>query len=244
MVALQRAVQICKSPNILSIDLPPEDEYRIRNLVSRASYRPTTRRFSLKLDRDVECESTLEREASRLLDACPSVFFFGEQALRIHYQCDHGRSFHIPDFAVLTREGKELVEVKFAKDVNREVLQRTELLRTHLLPLGFRYRLVTEAEIRIGSALSNAASLLQRGRVLPSDIWLHMLGNAVRTRTRIPLASFGWNTPGNTEAAWIARAILDGHVEIDLKSPITCNSAVFPPSTFEQENNIWPMVAL
>lgn len=223
----------------ISIRLPVAGEVRVRHLVHRGAPRPVTKVPSVTLGRIVQCESVLEADLASILDACPGVTAFAEQAAELRYWHDGNLKWHVPDFVVRTGDGVEFVEVKFARDLNREIRNRTQLLQELLRPYRINYRLVTQSMIRAGCALANAEMLLIRGRAVPSELWVIQTCDAVRRRGAIPLSEFSWSMSGSVEAAGVARLIIDGHLHVDMSRQITASTLVYRAKNLNQENRLW-----
>lgn len=199
----------------LRIELPRPGVMRMRNLVHRGAQRPVMKVPSLKLGRVVQCESLLEADAALLLDASSGVTSYAEQPIRIHYWYDGAWRSHIPDFALLWGDQLILVELKFSRDVDEEVVSRTHLMVAMLARLGVGYRLLTEADIRQGPMIQNSRRLLRRARheVSEAEV-LHVL-ERLRRVGHLTLNDFGWGEPDRRDAIGIARLILTGHVAIE-----------------------------
>lgn len=228
----------------LGIRLPGEADLRMRNLIHRGAPRPTSRLRSLTMDRSIQCESILEVETAKLLDACPRVTAFAEQPLELRLPGRDGECRHIPDFVVLVDGRLELVEVKHKRDVSREVLERTVTLQRMAPTLGFEYRLVTESLTRAGHRLENANRLLRRAVVEPTDQWrLRVVEQIRRAGGLLPLGYFGWENSGTQEAGWIARMLIQGQLYVDLTSPLTTDSAVSINQPNIEENRLWPVAS-
>lgn len=228
----------------LRVECPPDGALRMRRLVHRGAPRPTSRMYSLTLDRHVECESQLEVDGAQLLDACPRVLSFAEQPVKLHFTLAGRTTWHIPDVAVKTAKALEFIEFKYARDVDRAVLERTTRLQSLLSPLGVGYRLLTEFELHAGVALDNAHRLLRRGRERAPMHWALQVGELLRSECSVPLEYFGWSNLGSAEAGWIARLILEGGIHIDLRRPLRGNNPVYAATSIpNQENRLWPSAA-
>jgi hypothetical protein len=220
--------------------LPPEGQVRFRNLVHRSAPRPTSRVPSITLGRPVECESALEVTGAQLLDACPSVIEFGEQPFEILLPGRDGSwTRHIPDFVVALRDGLEVIELKFRRDITPEVLARTVILQRLLAPLGITYRLLTELSLD-GTRLDNAQALLRRARHASEGIDALLAYNEVLSHRSLPLGHFGWYTDGSRDAATIARLIMRGAVHVDLSAPLSSDSRVCVRASHTKEDCLWP----
>lgn len=219
--AILQLQQGAPSTQALRLDLPPPGEVRIRNLVHRGAPRPVFKTTSVKLGRVVQCESALEHEVALLLDVSPAVQAFAEQPVRIHYQVEGEWRSHIPDFVLLVSDRLTFVEIKFEKDVDVEVSERTRLLEGKLGGLGASYGLLTEHHLRQGNHIQNALRVLRRARHAISEVQLLATLEKLRSVGRIPLAAFGWSVADSLEAVGIAQLIMSGHASIDTEGPVS-----------------------
>lgn len=227
----------------VAVTLPIPGQIRVRRIVHRGAQRPVTKVPSITLGRIVHCESVLEAELASILDACPAVVRFAEQAAVLHYLHNGSPKWHIPDFVVETDHAREFIEVKFSYDVNEDVLDRTTLLAELLRPYRIGYRLITEVEIRAGWALVNARKLLVRGRAAPTPEWALLAGETIRRNGVLPLSHFGWALAGSVEGAGIARQIIDGYLHVDMSREITSTTLVRRGPTTNLESQLWQPAA-
>jgi len=219
----------------LQVELPPGDALRMRNLVHRGTQRPVFKVPSLRLDRPVQCESILEYEATVLLDVAPGVSSFAEQPARIHYVLDGERRTHVPDFAVLVGSRHAFLEIKFEKDVDEEVRERTTLLQHGLVRHGWEYHLLTEAVLRRGVHLANAQGILRRARHAASEVDTLRVLERLRRASRHVLGDFGWNMHGNVEALSVAQLITTGLAAIDWSRPLSETSSIWATNEANNE---------
>lgn len=225
--ALAQAQRGANATEGLRMDLPPPGEIRMRNLVHRGAPRPVFKTTSVKLHRVVQCESALEHEAALLLDVSPTVRSFAEQPVRIRYLADGEWRSHIPDFAVLFANQITFVEIKFEKDVDAEVRDRTRLMEERLDASGAGYCLVTERHLRQGNHVQNALRVLRRARHAISEGQLLATLEKLRSTERLPLAAFGWSVADSQDAVGIAQLIMSGHAAIDSQGSLSDRSCVW-----------------
>lgn len=226
----------------LSAKPPEEGHVRVRRLIHRGAPRPVSKFLSVTLGRSVHCESSLEIDAALILDACPSVSTFGEQAVTLHYFEGNVWRWHVPDFVVVADGVREFIEIKFQRDIDDEVLERTQLLTRLLGQFGYGYRLLSEKTLRTGVALKNARSLLVRGREEVPPLWALCTHEKVRKEGPLTLGSLGWNIPGKPEGSWIARLIISGALSADLSVALSSDSTVGIPSS-SKESQLWQLEA-
>ncbi|MBO9873519.1 hypothetical protein J7370_08925 [Xanthomonas sp. D-93] len=203
---------------------PAEDQVRVRNLVSRGAMRPIYHFTSWKLGRSVQLESGLEAQVAQQLDACPTVSAYAEQPVVMEFSTPEGVwSRHVPDFAMLQRGVPIFLEVKFTRDVDEHVLQRTQLLKGLLAPLGIDYRLVTEEDLPEPVRLENSWSLLSRGRARIPEVQALLIHE--QARANMTLGMLGWGRP--TIARQLARLILEGRLSVDMSQRLGPDTLAF-----------------
>lgn len=209
-------------------ELPRPGQLRVRQLVNRGAPRPVSKFHSLKLRRVVHCESSLEVDVAKLLDACPGMTF-AEQPLVLHYFMDGLLRRHIPDFMFQARACRGFIEVKFESDIDDEVRKRTSRLIELLAPYGWRYRVLTESTVRSGHLLSNVQALLRRGRQRPPEYWSLATFDRIGRNGPVPLGAFGWAQAGQMETAWISHELLVGNLYADLTVKLNADTHVHIP---------------
>jgi len=199
------------------IEFATEKKPRKRKVISRSKSHPTWKYPSWKKGRMIHCESELERDACRRLDVDLSVFTYGEQGVCITYKLNNEIHRHYPDFFVETSMGKIFKEVKYEDDANLpEISERTEYL-SKVLPIdGYRYEVITEAEIRKQPRMDNAVYLLRRGRQ-PVDVLAH---EALRQYSKIK-GDLCWGNLTKDKSCpinlfQVCRLILEGYLMISL----------------------------
>ncbi|WP_163839456.1 hypothetical protein [Pseudoxanthomonas sacheonensis] len=187
--------------------------------------RPIYRFISLKLGRAVHVESGLEHQVAMLLDACPTVDWFAEQPVMMEFDTPQGLARHIPDFAVAHRGRPWFLELKFARDLDAVLIERTQHLTELLSAVGVGYRLITERDLPGPTRLSNAWSLLQRGRGVSSEHQSLLAYHQVSSTPGISLGELGWSMPAN--AIGLARDLMQGRLHTDLALPLSSESRIW-----------------
>jgi hypothetical protein len=126
---------------------------------------------SFRLNRTIWFESLLERDFLYLLEYDHlDVEYFESQPCRIHYRREGRKRRYTPDFLVVRKGGRQIVEVKpeekALEERNREIFR---IAAAACARQGYEFRVVTDAEIRIEPRLENVKILLryQRTEVLP-----------------------------------------------------------------------------
>ena len=200
--------------------LPPQcGKTRIRKIISRAACRPTFKYYSKKLRREVHTESHLESDLVDLLEACGGIAAYGEQSHAIYYRQDNKISRHIPDFRIETKDKVAFVEVKYLKDIDERVLDRTKFMKSHLKSLGIDYYLVSENNIHKNDYLGNAKFLLKKRlsqelTMASKNEFCKFIGNSEFTLIWADFIKNGFETD-------LAEFILNGVLEIDFSIKIT-----------------------
>ena len=233
-VALPRWQAPDPSNSLITWRWPAQGQVRMRNLVSRAAMRPIYRFTSWKIGRSVQLESALEEQVALQLDACPTISAYAEQPALLEFITSKDEwARHVPDFAVLHRGSPGFLEVKFARDVDENVQQRTQNLIRLLAPFGINYRLVTEVDLPGPARLNNAWSLLSRGRTAITAA--QALLTYQQARAGMTLGDLGWNQ--TTGARQLARQILEGRLSVDMSQRLSADTIAF--TTQQQEGWLW-----
>jgi hypothetical protein len=213
----------------LTIQFPPEGTLRHRRIISRAAPRPTTKYLSIRLERWVHCESSLECDAVELLDACAAVETFAEQAVMLTYTVADEVRTHYPDVWVKTAQRRAIVEVKFLSTITDDDLQRARMLKPLLAEQGYEYLLVDETHIHRHAYLDNAKFLLRRGRVKPSEMErvtiLHLVMSQGMTLGDIV------NTLYMAHVAWM---VLMGFLIMPMRDAFTGETPITIPGAHEE----------
>ena len=222
----------------LSIEFAPAGQWRIRKIISRAAPRPTTKYFSLRLDRYVHCESALEADVAELLDASPAVETYAEQAMLLTYTMDGEIQRHYPDFFVRTATRRIVLEVKFRKTITADDVRRAEHLTPLLAALGFEYFLIDESHTQQDAYLENARFLIRRGRVAPSEMARAHIMHYIRTH--------GMTLQDAANRAWLGYVswmALKGDLKISMAEPFAYATPIQLPESTE-EGTLWALALL
>lgn len=125
---------------------------------------------SKKLNRMVEWESILERDAIYLFEHSPGVVSYQEQPSLVYYEIDGEMRKYFPDFELVLANG-ELVHV----EVKPEAMLSSEKLSKKLTAIAqtyaarkFTFRVLTDTEIRREPRLHNL-KLLSRFKAHTTD---------------------------------------------------------------------------
>lgn len=117
---------------------------------------------SRKNGRAVIYESLLERDFMFLAEADSDVISYQEQPIRIHYELDNVIRFYTPDFLVVRRFKKQIVEVKPERKAKAPEFERMARCVSPIFrKMGYEYIVMTERQIRWEPRLSNI-KLLQK----------------------------------------------------------------------------------
>lgn len=207
----------------ISIEFPTKGKLRARRVISRSNHRCTGKYPGLKAGRMMHYESFHERNAMKLLDACPVVNRFHEQPCIIRYGRPGRMQLHYPDLLVfINHHGKEFWEIKEAAEAaDPEVASRSKLL-SHLLPRhGYQYRLVTAESLKLGPRLSNAHLLLKLGRKRVTPIQRERIRQLFQQYESLPWAALVLDEHGHDLRPQICRLILEGVLTFDIDHPLT-----------------------
>lgn len=120
---------------------------------------------SIKLQRNVLFESTIECDYCYELDFSLDVLKYEEQPFTIDYQVDGKKRRYTPDFSVIESNKIIVVECKPAALItNEENQRRFEVGREWCNERGYEYRIVTDENLRNGSRLENIKTIWRFGR--------------------------------------------------------------------------------
>ncbi len=105
---------------------------------------------SKKLNRHVQFESLLERDAIELFERADEVLSFREQPMIIYYYIDGVQKKYYPDFELILDSGQIVhIEVKpKIKLRDRETALKYQAINQHYLSRDEHFSVLTEVEIR------------------------------------------------------------------------------------------------
>ena len=210
----------------LTVEYPPAGELRVRNLIHRGAQRPVFKVPSVSLRRNVQCESLLEVDLALLLDIDPSVTSYGEQPATLRFSLHGEEAWHVPDFLAIRNSQTIFIEVKFEKDVNTVIDQRTQVLKEHLIRAGHSYLLLTEKQIRRPNAISNARQVLRRACHSITDIALLTSFERLRKQGMTTLGAWSWNHSGSDDAIAMAHLVMRGYARTDMNHQLDRSTIV------------------
>lgn len=118
---------------------------------------------SVKENRMVEFESSLERDFIQIIEFDSKVFFYCEQPIKIYYKQDEISHYYTPDFYIEYFNGeKEIIEIKYEEDlrINKLIYDYKFRMADEFCELnGISFKILTEKDIR-NFTLFNARFLL------------------------------------------------------------------------------------
>ena len=128
-----------------------------RKVVTRSGRRIRGFFPSVKMNRMVEWESLLERDAILLMEFSPGVKSYREQPALIQYQDGDRLRRYFPDFEVVGSGGLLIhLEVKPEKQLERpEVAAKLRAVAAHYASRQLNYRILTDVRIRAEPLHSN-----------------------------------------------------------------------------------------
>lgn len=127
-----------------------------RRITNKGSKKIIGKFPSLLMGVIVMWESKLERDFIYLLEFDPDVVSYREQPMRIIYALNGKQRRYTPDFLVLRKEKKQLIEVKpKAKVLKGNNQQRFRIIAEICSARGYEFKLATECEIRVQPRLYN-----------------------------------------------------------------------------------------
>lgn len=175
---------------------------------------------SLKMDRMVGVESTLERDQALLLDFDPSVKAFVEQPEEIDYRDGLKWRSYTPDFLTVRADGRTYFEVKpEAKAVKPKYVRKFLLVRSVLEARGDRFRVVTEMTIRRQPRLQTLERIHYFARLNISDAEATDILKTVRRQCDAPLHELVAFLSSRDAMQVICRLVVLGGLRVDLSRP-------------------------
>lgn len=184
-------------------------------------------------------ESTLERDFLRLLEFSPDVAAFEVQPLTLNWRDDAGtKRSYTPDTWVSFHDaaGQKpwLCEVKYRSDLKEQWSELHPKFRQairYARQKGWRFRLMTEVEIR-GPLLEAAKFLLTfRSRTVPADQAVHILALVERLKDTTPSDLLRHITPDpNIQAEWLPtiwHLVARFQIGADLQSSLSMSSRLW-----------------
>lgn len=194
------------------------DGKRMRKVVRRSNYRMTGKYPSIKMNRMMQWESTHERNAFEILEACAIVTSYREQPAEIRYLDELNKErLHYPDILVEMRSGSRgFLEIKPERDAyDPEVLRRTALLSKELHAQGYFYYLVTSHQIESEFYLANAQRLAHLSRRTKETPPQEMIRLAFVGSTSLTFKALVEHIDHPHARSWICTLILAGKLEFD-----------------------------
>lgn len=184
-------------------------------------------------------ESTLERDFLRLLEFSPDVASFEAQPLTLNWRDEAGaKRSYTPDTWVAFHDTSGLkpwlCEVKYRSDLKEQWSELRPKFRQairYARQRGWRFRLMTEVEIR-GPALEAAKFLLTfRRRTIPADQATHVLAlvDTLKDTTPGDLLRHIASDP-NIQAEWLPaiwHLVAQFQIGADLQSPLSMSSRLW-----------------
>lgn len=197
---------------------------------------------SKKSWRLVAFESALERDFLTLLEFDQTVRTFEEQPLRLSYRAATGRNTTgVPDFLVHYHQEAgtptHLCDVTYRKKIFenwQDMKPRLRAARAHAHEHGWRYRILTEIEIRT-PLLENARSLLPYRRLAPNERNQVLLLSALLeldspATPSLLLGRVSSNAATQAELILTLRILLaNGLIEANFDHPLSMNSPICLP---------------
>ena len=187
-------------------------------------------------------ESSLERDFFEMMVADPTVAKVEEQPVRISYTTEEGhRRRYTPDALVTFRPDivtgavaiPLLCEVKYRDEYRRKFSQlkeRFKVARSYARAQGWRFRVVTDREIRTGrfanqrflSGFSNRTPNAEQAQILLAE--LHAMGNATPALLLAARSPDPWAQAELLPMLWWL--IAHGKILVDLSQPLSMSSKI------------------
>jgi len=200
----------------------------VREFTNKGSKKVIGKFASHKLQTTVWWESQIERDYIYLLEIDREVSFYQEQPFHIAYQIEGQDHSYTPDFYVERGQRQQVIEVKPAREVDKEENARLfRIIRAICARQNREFAVVTETMIRVQPRLSNIKLLYRYAKVPlePHDVICCQEFLALNSKARLSDVSrhlTSRNIAGQVLYALIYRGIL----KVDFSQPINSNSLV------------------
>lgn len=147
-----------------------EIKMTVRKVVTRSSNKFKGYFPSKKLNRMVEYESLLERDALYLFEYSPGIVSFQEQPAIIFYEHDCKTRKYYPDFELIFRAGKPLhVEIKpKIKLQSYKIAKKFEAIHRHYQSHDANFLILTDALIKQKPLLKNLKTIA-KAKTIPKN---------------------------------------------------------------------------
>lgn len=192
---------------------------------------------SLKMPgKRVKFESTIERDLLFFLEHDPAVLSYEEQPFRISITKDDGKhQSYVPDFLVVRKNAKELVECKPADRLeHRSTKRQIAIGERWAAENDHEFIVITDMDLRTGPKLDNLRILWRYARSsVPYNVTervLMRLKHQPRGVTLGDLAAYSESKPGSMAHAHYFYNLLFWHVlAADLSQPLSPASLIWLP---------------
>lgn len=214
-------------PSNSDIDQDCLSDKAVRKVVTRSPHRSVgIIACSWIQDFGIEYESQLERQFLHLALIFPHIRKIIHQPFKFEYREQEKSRTYTPDFLLFFKDGgKIVVEVKPAKFVKKS-LEKFDYAKSVLLPKKIPFIVVTDKQIRAGTAARSAALLLRYARGhISEQSHTRCMQIAYATTGSIALGSL--MKDANVSFGEVLHLIARGHLStptplsIDMATPIT-----------------------
>jgi hypothetical protein len=137
-----------------------------RRLRKNRGYKQTTGNFSsCKMGTSFWYNSLLQKDFMYWLESDPDVLFYNTPAISFDYYSNGKQKHYAPDFQVVRRQKKQIIEVKSQKIIESDKYKRLyQLLSDICDETGWTFIVLTELEVRQERLLSNIKLLYRYAR--------------------------------------------------------------------------------
>jgi len=216
---------------VISIDFP-ENALRARKVISRANAKETGKWASWKTDRMMHYDSGHERNAFKLLDACPEVISYSEQPCIIRYMLDGVEHRHYPDILVNFKVQQQIWEVKTEFESKKPETSNRSALMTKCLPaFGYEYHVALAEDLKCNPRLRNIEILLrQRRSPVPINEY-EQIRQLFKKHENLNWKYFQHGEAGAIYLKTVCQLILEGTLDMDF------NQAIEDATVIQMNNN-------
>lgn len=137
-----------------------------RSIFNRGNRKVIGKFPSLKMKASIWWESQLERDYIYLLEIDPTVIEYYGQPFKIRFQIGKKMHIYTPDFFVVRKDKKQMIEIKPEKRINDPKNQNIfSSIKPICLQHGYEFKVITDKTIRLQPRLNNIKLLHKYSRI-------------------------------------------------------------------------------
>jgi len=200
----------------------------VRKITNKGSKKVIGKFASHKLQTTVWWESQIERDYIYLLEIDPEVSFYQEQPFHIAYKITDQDHSYTPDFYVERGQRQQVIEVKPAREVDKEENARLfRIIRTMCEQQNREFAVVTETMIRVQPRLSIIKLLYRYAKVPLAPPHVVCCQEFLALHPEARLGDISRHLTSRNIAVQVLYALIyHGILKVDFSQPINSHSLV------------------